>query len=654
MPRQANPRMRSPGPLRRLAGVLLEPGFAEYHPGTLYGGGIALLFLALFIAGSYTMVRDGLTGVYTLDKTDILVAQLRDLPNKWRVEADRRFKNGEISGYQRQIEHARAESMRWDAERAADKILEIGDAKGAKLIKSAIGQAALSLVFSAVAPKVLDKLPASRAPTLVKKAAEILSKEIGKFGSGYWTEGTVKGVDAAQSLVVDQVISYGMDMATGKAPDLEKAFNDQFAGLQQLRAETQAKTSDDLMAAHLASVVNTLHKTKAEDPEHYQTLLERKAKKLDRFLSLTEANQRARGLKAKSPWKTTKDFQQWLAAQVVAREKVEQEKQIAGDLNAVFAAGPVQGKAPLTVSFDASGSTGKIESYRWDFGDKESDSGKRVDHIYQSAGSFDATLTVTGPQNITRTTTRKITVLPKAKPAVTVSLGLSPTVAKPRDTVTIVVNPQVTNLEEGELVIIVDVNGREIFRQAHSGDLTGDLSKTGRYRIAAKPATTNYTVTARVELKLPEAMQKALDKRALSASAQKSFRVEIPKKKVSPLEAFKGAWRGTFIVQDPDNPMRGSYYMHIAIVDEHTLQVTSGSSMPGTEEQTDNYTVQNGTATFSRRFVEEGLEHQESTRFSLTGENQLSGSSVTRVYDLEQGRQHLLTLTMTFRAIRTE
>lgn len=60
---------------------------------------------------------------------------------------------------------------------------------------------------------------------------------------------------------------------------------------------------------------------------------------------------------------------------------------------------PAQGSAPLSISFDASGSTstrGKITGYEWDFGDQSTlGSGARVSHVFQSTGKYSVKLTVT-------------------------------------------------------------------------------------------------------------------------------------------------------------------------------------------------------------------------------------------------------------------
>ncbi|MDD1682431.1 MAG: PKD domain-containing protein [Methanoregula sp.] len=77
---------------------------------------------------------------------------------------------------------------------------------------------------------------------------------------------------------------------------------------------------------------------------------------------------------------------------------------------ASFSATPAQ----LTVKFDASASSGTngISSYAWDFGDKTKGQGKTASHVYQAAGTYTITLTVTdkGTPAQAGTTTRQITV----------------------------------------------------------------------------------------------------------------------------------------------------------------------------------------------------------------------------------------------------
>jgi LysM repeat protein/outer membrane biosynthesis protein TonB len=65
--------------------------------------------------------------------------------------------------------------------------------------------------------------------------------------------------------------------------------------------------------------------------------------------------------------------------------------------NAGDPATAMMGKGLAFVTFDGSGSSdadGTIDSYEWDFGDGEADSGQSVTHGYSSTGVFEATLTV--------------------------------------------------------------------------------------------------------------------------------------------------------------------------------------------------------------------------------------------------------------------
>ncbi|ELZ79443.1 chitinase [Haloferax larsenii JCM 13917] len=63
-----------------------------------------------------------------------------------------------------------------------------------------------------------------------------------------------------------------------------------------------------------------------------------------------------------------------------------------------------------SVSFDASDSTGSIDSYDWDFGDGESATGKTVSHSFGSTGSYTVELTVTGTDGATDATSKTVTV----------------------------------------------------------------------------------------------------------------------------------------------------------------------------------------------------------------------------------------------------
>ncbi len=77
-----------------------------------------------------------------------------------------------------------------------------------------------------------------------------------------------------------------------------------------------------------------------------------------------------------------------------------------------FSGTPLTGIAPLTVQFTDI-STGQIDSWSWQFGDGQTSSQQSPQHLYQNAGTYNVSLTVTG-QGGTDTETKNgyITVLP--------------------------------------------------------------------------------------------------------------------------------------------------------------------------------------------------------------------------------------------------
>jgi uncharacterized protein YkwD/chitodextrinase len=93
---------------------------------------------------------------------------------------------------------------------------------------------------------------------------------------------------------------------------------------------------------------------------------------------------------------------------------------------ASLSADPLSGEAPLTVGFDASGSSdpdGNIVSYDWIFGDSATASGVSPTHEYTSAGTYTVTLTVTDNGNPPLSDSETITI--------TVSGGNGPPVLDP-------------------------------------------------------------------------------------------------------------------------------------------------------------------------------------------------------------------------------
>ena len=101
---------------------------------------------------------------------------------------------------------------------------------------------------------------------------------------------------------------------------------------------------------------------------------------------------------------------------------------------AVANATPDGTKAPLGVVFSSAGSTdndGSIIGYSWDFGDgTPASTSANPSHLYTSAGTFDATLTVTDDDFLTTTATVPVIVGPSNVPPVAAGTA-TPAVGKP-------------------------------------------------------------------------------------------------------------------------------------------------------------------------------------------------------------------------------
>jgi PKD repeat protein/predicted nucleic acid-binding Zn ribbon protein len=109
---------------------------------------------------------------------------------------------------------------------------------------------------------------------------------------------------------------------------------------------------------------------------------------------------------------------------------------------ASFTASKGSGNASLTVAFNASGSSdtdGNITQYAWDFGDGKKGSGVKTSHLYESAGTYQATLTVTDDKGSSVSTYQAISVmavknLPHADFSATPLTGVSPLQVQFNDT----------------------------------------------------------------------------------------------------------------------------------------------------------------------------------------------------------------------------
>ena len=109
----------------------------------------------------------------------------------------------------------------------------------------------------------------------------------------------------------------------------------------------------------------------------------------------------------------TGDFPRGLRDAEEAREHFRQVlDDVAGRTGptAMFSYSPQPVIVQEQVTFNASGSTGAIIDFLWDFGDGESGNGGSVNHIFAEAGSYTVRLTVTDDQGARSETTKEIQV----------------------------------------------------------------------------------------------------------------------------------------------------------------------------------------------------------------------------------------------------
>jgi PKD repeat protein len=165
---------------------------------------------------------------------------------------------------------------------------------------------------------------------------------------------------------------------------------------------------------------------------------------------------------------------------------------------AVISATPASGTVPLTVNFSSAGSTdadGSIVSTLWSFGDGSSASGATVSHVYNSAGSFTATVTVTDNSGLSASRSVTITVQPVAAlPSLHVADIAMSLSASGRNRSRAVADVQVLDAQ-GRPVAGATVSGR--WSGLVSGSVSGTTGSSGivRFNSATTRASGTFTFT---------------------------------------------------------------------------------------------------------------------------------------------------------------
>jgi PKD repeat protein len=91
-----------------------------------------------------------------------------------------------------------------------------------------------------------------------------------------------------------------------------------------------------------------------------------------------------------------------------------------------FSASPTTGDAPLAVTFSDL-STGRVDSWAWDFGDGGTSSAQNLTHTYNTTGSYTVKLTVTGPGGTDENVKTNYITVSTPPPAPIADFSASPT-----------------------------------------------------------------------------------------------------------------------------------------------------------------------------------------------------------------------------------
>lgn len=145
---------------------------------------------------------------------------------------------------------------------------------------------------------------------------------------------------------------------------------------------------------------------------------------------------------------------------------------------AIIEATPSNGNLPLTVNFNGTGSSPDISSYQWDFGDGTSSNLANPAHIYASAGTYTASLTVQNPiGSDTKTTT--IIVDPVNSPNASFTTSVTGLLANFTSTSTGTINQWQWNFGDGSAIVSTGAPGDTSHTYATAGTYVVTLLAIG-------------------------------------------------------------------------------------------------------------------------------------------------------------------------------
>lgn len=176
------------------------------------------------------------------------------------------------------------------------------------------------------------------------------------------------------------------------------------------------------------------------------------------------------------------------------------------------------GTAPLTLTFDGSGSTSPTSSltHFWSFGDGSKEvTGEIVEHTYESEGSYEAKLTVIDANNISSSTSTPVLV--KAQPVAQNELPIA------------VINPSIT---AGDCPLVVSFNGsgsrdNDGFVEEYIWMFEGGINKSGENVTHEFVEPGTYQVQLLVKDNLQGASETVAQDITCNATPEVAFPIQI-------------------------------------------------------------------------------------------------------------------------------
>lgn len=166
---------------------------------------------------------------------------------------------------------------------------------------------------------------------------------------------------------------------------------------------------------------------------------------------------------------------------------------------AVISATPTSGNTPLTVAFSGAGSTdpdGSIASWNWNFGDGSTGSGASISHLYSTAGSYSAQLTVIDNGGASASTTTTITVGPALVPMSVNSITLMLRQVQVRSITGGTNRLSTASTSAVATVKVLDTSGQPVAGATVTGNWSGLSSQTGANGVTGSTGTVTFTSPA--------------------------------------------------------------------------------------------------------------------------------------------------------------